>query len=467
MKKITLLLACALIFSGCTMAPKYTKPEMPVNESWPEGEAYKNNEMLNSSEFNLYNFINDKRLYTVIETALDNNRDLRARIANVEAARAQYRIQRADLIPQAYAGGSAGRGKNVSGVESDSYSVEVGLSAYEIDLFGKNRSLKKEKLEQYLASEKTAEAARLSLIAETANVWITYAADREMLKLAQETVESAKKSAEIAQSRHESGVTSVLDVYQANTIYQQAKVDVANYTTRVAQDLNALELLAGGTLDKNLLPESFDGSEKWLGEISAGLSSKVLLRRPDVAAAEHTLKAANANIGAARAAFFPSIKLTSSAGLTSDALYSLFDGGASQLWSFVGNLTVPIFSGGKNKANLEYSKAKYKGYVAEYEKAIQTAFREVSDALARRGTIYEQLAAQKELTEVADKSYNISEERYKLGIGTYLNVLEAQRTYYSSSQSFINTRLTELNNRITLYRVLGGHNEQENQNAQS
>jgi multidrug efflux system outer membrane protein len=263
----------------------------------------------------------------------------------------------------------------------------------------------------------------------------------------------------IAETRHRNGVTSRLDVHQAESVLRQSEADVARYTTAVAQDMNALELLTGEKLYPALLPDSFDGSESWLGLPSAGMDSNVLLRRPDVAAAEHQLKSANANIGAARAAFFPSITLFSTAGRASSDLSGLFSGGSTQIWSFTSGVDLPLFNGGARVANLEYAKAIYRSQLAQYEKSIQTAFREVADTLARRGTIYAQIEAQKALVAVSQQSYDLSERRYSSGVEAYLNVLQAQRDYYTSKQGLVNALLMELDNRITLYRVLGGGQE--------
>jgi multidrug efflux system outer membrane protein len=290
--------------------------------------------------------------------------------------------------------------------------------------------------------------------------WATLASDKEMLKIAEETVMSAEESAKIAKRRFEAGVTSQLDLYQAQTILYQAKSDVANYNAVVAQDINVLELLAGGKIASELLPQNLEGANEWFGDVSVGLSSEVLLKRPDVAAVEYTLKSANADVGAARAAFFPTISLVAATGLASSELSKLFSDGSS-VWSYTGNVNVPIFAGGSNVANLKYAKAKYKSYAAQYDKSVQTAFKEVKDALARRATIYQQIEAQEQLMLASKAGYNLARMRYDKGIETYLNVLEQQRTFYNAEKSLISTRLTEINNRITLYRALGGESEKE------
>lgn len=464
MNKNLLLIMAACFSLGCTLAPKYKTPDMPTPQTWGEGAFYSSQKDFEQQQLELANFFKNEKIAAVIDMALSGNRDLRSQIADVEAARALYRVERAKLMPNIYAGGDAGQSKLTTGLTQESYNAQIGLSAFEIDLFGKNRSLSSSKLQQYLASQAATEAAKISLVAETANAWLTLAADKQLLTIAQNTVQSAEKSAHIARQRFESGVTSKLDLYQAQTIYQQAKADVANYTAIVAQDINALELLAGAPVPAELLPQGLTLKEEWLADINAGLSSQILLRRPDIKAAEHTLKSANADIGAARAALFPSITLTGAAGLASGDLSKLFTDGA-EVWAYKGNITLPIFSGGKNLANLKYAKAKYKSYVAKYDKAIQTAFKEVKNALARKGTIYQQLDAHKELVSVSQSGYDLAQMRYSKGVETYLNVLQSQRTFYDAKKALINTILIELSNRIALYKSLGGGDIQPAQNS--
>ncbi|MDR0734974.1 MAG: efflux transporter outer membrane subunit [Elusimicrobiota bacterium] len=440
------------------MAPKYKTPDTPVARTWGNEDMYTSETEFTAQELDLENFIKDKRILAVINMALSGNRDLRGQLADVEAARALYKVERSKLLPSIYAGGSGGESKSANGAHVESYSAEIGLSAFEIDLFGKNRSLNDSKLQQYLASENAAQSAKISLIAETSLAWITLASDKEMLKIARDTVKSAQESADIAKRRFEAGVTSQLDLYQAQTILHQAKSDVADYTAIVAQDINALELLAGGKIPAELLPENLEKAGEWFGNVSVGLSSEVLFRRPDVRAAEHTLRSANADIGAARAAFFPAISLIAATGLASADLSKLFSDGSS-VWSYSGNLNIPIFSAGRNIANLKYSKAKYQSYLAQYDKAVQTAFKEVKDALARRATIYAQIEAQTDLLFTSKQGYNLARMRYDKGIETYLNVLEQQRTFYNAAKSMISAALTEINNRIILYKALGGGSE--------
>lgn len=464
MHKYPLAALAAFMLSGCvSMAPAYKRPDAPVPDGWPTGAAYEPSRSGSTAAPDIpwRSLIANEKLRTVVAQALDNSRDLRRTVANIESARAQYRVQRADLFPHLQAEGSASRSRSLntaaagnSTIVSESGSVGVGLSAFELDLFGKQRSLSDAALEDYLATEQGGRAARISLIAETANAYLALAADKSRLALAQKTLESAQRSMELTRKRLDAGVASGVDVRQAETIYQQARADLATLTTSIAQDRNALELLAGSGIDDSLLPDELPAADSWLTDVPEGLSSEVLLQRPDVLEAEHNLKSANADIGAARAAFFPSLTLTASGGRASSTLSSLFSG--TNVWSVGSSLTAPLFNGGANVAGLAYSKAQRDLYVATYELTIQTAFKEVADALAVRGTIREQLDAQARLVEAASASYRLADARYSRGADTFLNSLDAQRTLYDAEQALVATQLTELQNTITLYRALGG-----------
>ena len=466
MLKRSLILALPLVLSACmSMAPRYERPAAPVPAAWPTGAAYAPAQATDADATDIpwRQFIKDDNLRKVIDQALLNSRDLRKTIANIESARAQYRIQRAELVPHITGDLSGTKSRSLnplstttdSPVTTESYTASGGLSAFEIDLFGKRRSLANAALESYLATEEAARATRISLIAETASAYLTFAADNSQLAIARRTLESAERSMELTRKRLASGVASRVDVRQAETVYQQARADVASLTTVIAQDRNALELLVGARVDDALLPAELPVENTWLAEVPAGVSSSVLLDRPDVVEAEHNLRAANANIGAARAAFFPSLSLTGSGGVASGELSSLFNG-AANVWSVAPSLTVPIFSGGANRANLAYTKAQRDLFVSEYELTIQTAFKEVADALAIRGTVQEQLDARAALVEAAEESYRLADARYSRGVDTFLNALDSQRTLYSAEQALVTTRLTALDNQVRLYRVLGG-----------
>lgn len=454
-----------LCLSGCTMAPSYTRPDAPVSASWPSGEAYQAEaakpDQKPVSEVPWRQYFIEPRLQKVIEQALANNRDLRVAVLSIEKSRAQYRIQRADLLPTV--NGTAGATIQRTPADlsssgqariSEQYNVGLGVSSYELDLFGRVQSLKDQALEQYLATEQTRNSVQISLVAETANAWLTMAADRERLQLARQTLSSQEEYYQIIKHRYTAGITSALDLYQAQTAVEAARVDIARYTTLLAQDQNALTLLVGKPLSADLLPTEL-GAVIALQELPIGISSDVLLRRPDILAAEHTLKGANANIGAARAAFFPRIGLSASFGTASAKLTDLFQPG-SVAWNFVPQISVPLFDTGRNIAGLDVSKADRDIAVARYEKAIQTAFREVADALAQRGTINNQLAAQQSLTDATDESHKLSQARYDKGVDSYLSVIVAQRALYAAQQNLITVRLAKLANQATTYKVLGG-----------
>lgn len=455
----------ALPLSGCTMAPSYTRPDAPVPGSWPSGEAYKTEtpkpDQKPLADIPWRDFFVEPRLQKVLELTLANNRDMRVAVLNIEKTRAQYRIQRADLLPTV--NGTAGATIQRSPADlsptgqartSEQYNVGLGVSSYELDLFGRVRSLNDQALEQFLATEETRRAIQISLVAETANAWLNLAADRELLKLSRDTLTNQQEYYQLVKRRYDSGITSAMDLYQAQTAVDAARVDIARYIAVVAKDENALNLLAGAPLTADLLPSQL-GDVTAQQEVPAGLPSDILLKRPDILVAEHRLKGANANIGAARAAFFPRIGLSANFGTASADLGGLFQPG-SLAWNFLPQISVPLFDTGRNKASLDVSKADRDIAVAQYEKAIQSAFREVADALAQRGTINDQLAAQQSLNDATAETYRLSQIRYEKGVDSYLNVIIAQRSLYGAQQGLIGTRLARLTNFVTLYKVLGG-----------
>ncbi len=456
-----------LALSNCTMIPKYTRPAMPVPAKWPSGPAYKKSEVkpagkvFSVASIKWQDFFVNGQLRKLIELALENNRDLRIAALNIEESQALYRIQRADLFPTVVAAG-AGLDQRIPGrlsatgqpLTSHEYNVGLGFSSYEIDLFGRIRSLKKEALEQFFATIEARRSVQISLVAEVASNYLTLAADKEHLKIAQETLKSQQASYNLIKGEFEAGIASGLDLSQAETTVDTARVDIATYTSQVAQDENALALVVGSPVPPDLLPSGL-GAITELKHISPGLPSEVLLRRPDIMQAEYFLKAANANIGAARAAFFPSITLTGSLGFASSQLSGLFEG-ASRAWSFAPQITLPVFDAGRNMANLEASKVNREIFIAQYEKAIQSAFSEVADALAQYGTLSSQLKAQRALTNATADAYRLSQALYSKGISSYLDVLDSQRSFYSAQQGLIAVRLAKLNNLVTLYKVLGG-----------
>jgi multidrug efflux system outer membrane protein len=454
-RKLTAVTLMASL-TACSLAPTYVRPTAPVPQSWPVGDAY-----LRSSEAALptvryQDIFRDPRLQALITQALANNRDLRVAAANIAAARGQFRIQRAELLPQvdANAGATFRGGQGSTGAKS-SVDAAIGINAFEVDLFGRIRSESDRALNSYFATEAAARATRLTLIGDIADGWLTYASDKSLLKIAQDTAASAQKSVDLTQKRLNGGIAPRTDLRQAELTLDTAKADVAQQTTLLAQDVNALQLLVGAPIDQANLPSSIDEASATLAELPAGLDSSILLRRPDVVEAEYQLRAANAEIGAARAALSPKISLTGLVGFVSNALGALFAGGAFN-WQAGGAATYPIFRAGAGKANVEVTKAQRDAAVATYEKTIQTAFREVADALARRGTITDQLSATRNLRDAAADNYKLSDMRYRGGIDSYLQSLDAQRSLYSAQRTLISTELTRASNLVTLYRALGG-----------
>lgn len=446
------VLFLALLSAGCvSLDPTYERSQAPIPATLPgsNGEAQ-------SVAADWQQIINDSRLRQVVSLSLTQNRDVQKAIADIDAARALYGEERAALFPTLNAGLSNTRSRTVANGITNSAEADGTVSSFELDLFGRNQSLSRAERESWLASEYTAQNTRLSLVAEITTAWVTLAADNSNLQLAKQTMASAQNSLKIVQRRQEVGVAAASDSAEAMAVYQQARASVASYQTQVAQDQNALNLLAGGTVPESLLPGTLESlADNSITLTPAGVSSSLLLRRPDIQEAEHNLKSANANIGAARANFFPTISLTASAGVGSSSLSSLFSHGMN-VWSFAPSLSLPLFTGGKNLAQLRYAEAEKKGLIATYEKTIQSAFKDVANALARRQTLNEQLDAQREYVAAEQKALDISQRQYQAGSGDYLSVLTAQRSLWSARTSLISLQQTDLENRVTLWQSLGG-----------
>lgn len=401
-------------------------------------------------------FFADPRLQEVVGLALDNNRDLRVAILNVDRARAQHRIQRADRFPSVGINAQMERvGADNPALESETYSVGLGVTAFELDLFGRVRNLSQAALQQYLATEESQRGAQLALVAEVANLWLTLAADREQLRIAQATLATYEESLELNQARRELGAISQLVLEQTRTQVASARADVARISGLVQRDINALNLLAGVTLEPRLLPDGMVQDVVGLGQLPEGLPAEVLLRRPDIIAAEHRLLGADANISAARAAFFPSIRLTGNIGSVSTELSGLFESNTT-VWSFIPQINIPIFQGGRLRAALGMAQADRDIALAQYEKAIQNGFREVADALAMSAALAEQVAASRDLLEAATNAERLAQARYDAGLDSNLARLDAQRTLYAAQQQLVAVRMAEQANRVTLYKVLGG-----------
>jgi multidrug efflux system outer membrane protein len=450
------MLAVALALAGCaTLEPRQPAADAQLIESWPlPPDAARADASAPVREVGWRDFFADARLQQTLALALENNRDLRIAALNVERAQAQYRIQRADRVPSLSldaslqrTGGSAGR--------SDLYGVDLGLASFELDLFGRVRNLSDAALRSFLATEEAQRSVQLALIAEVANAWLTLAADEEQVRIAAATLETQQASFALSEKRHELGAISALDVSQLRTVVEASRVELARYRGLVAQDRNALRLLVGAPLSDALLPSTFEPLSSGLPALPANLPSEALLRRPDVIAAEYRLSAQNADIGAARAAFFPSIRLTASAGSASDEFSGLFESG-TDVWSFVPRISLPIFQGGRLRAALGVATADRDIALAEYERTIQQGFRDVADALALSRTLAEQRAAQEALVAAAARGLELSNARYEAGQDSYLLLLDAQRTEFAARQALIATQLAEQVNRVNLYRALGG-----------
>lgn len=460
--------AAALLLAGCSFTPDYERPQAPVPAALPQAGSTLAGVGPVAADAPVWadipwqQFFTDSTLQGLIRQALEHNRDLRVAALNVEVARATYRVREADTLPEvnATAGESAQRTPRNASTASPArdtitrrYSANLAVTSFELDLFGRVRSLEDAALESYLATEEARTAAQISLIAEVANAYLTLLGDRKLLALTEETLQSRQQSLQLIERSFQLGVGSQLDVSQARSSVETARASRLRYLRQVEQDRNALALLVGQPVDASVPGDL--RTVKLMEDIPVGLSSDVLLRRPDIAQAEHTLKSANANIGAARAAFFPTISLTGSFGLSSSTLQNLFQSG-SGAWAFAPSISLPIFDNGKNEAELDSAKASKDIAVARYEKAIQTAFREVADSLAARGTYGEQLQAQNALVDAYASSLQLSQARYDRGIDSYLSVLDAQRSLFSAQQEQVSTEVARLSTMVTLYKTLGG-----------
>ncbi len=459
---LVLALGASLVAGCASMAPDYQRPAAPVPAEFPQADTKAATSAPLAVDIPWREYFADPRLREVIAQALANNRDLRVATLNIEKARAQYQIQRADLFPSIGATGSQSAqrlpGDLTSSGEaatSRQYNASIGFTSWELDFFGRIRSLNDAAMQQYLATEEAQRSVQISLIAEVAQLWLTYAADRERLDLANRTYATRVTSHELIQRSFAVGVVSELDVRQSESLVQSARADKARYQTVLALDENALTLLLGSSLRAEWMPDSLTTSVSAVGALPVGVPSEVLVRRPDILQAEYALRAANANIGAARAAFFPSITLTAGAGSASAALDGLFASG-SGAWSFMPQIRVPIFEAGRLQASLDVAEVQRDIGVAQYEKAIQTAFREVADVLAEKATLDERLDARRKLVAANADSVRLSEVRYNSGMDSFFVLLDAQRTLFSSELLLIEVRLLEAVNRVALYKVLGG-----------
>ncbi|MFC3944017.1 multidrug transporter [Pseudomonas gingeri NCPPB 3146 = LMG 5327] len=454
------LVAAALLLGGCSLMPDYQQPASPSAPQYPQGPAYATTAQDSVAPgADWRSLFRDPTLRQLIGNALMNNRDLRVAALNVDAFQAQYRIQRADLLPAVSANGSSSRqrvpGSLAGGkpVITSSSSVNLGVSAYELDLFGRVRSLTEQAMATYLSSEQARRSTQLSLVANVANAYLTWLADRELLALTRKTLDAYEQSLHLTTRSRDAGKLSALDVSQARTSVESARANLSRYERLVAQDLNNLTLLVGAPLPDSLPERPL--ADGLVAQVPAGLPSDLLQRRPDILQAEYQLQAANANIGAARAAFFPSVSLTANAGTTSKELSGLFKAGSGS-WTFQPQVNLPIFNTGSLRASLDYSKLQKDIRIAQYEKSIQTAFQEVADGLAARQTYDEQLQAQRDLVKATQDYYDMAEHRYRTGVDSSLVFLDAQRSLFSSQQGLINDQLAQLVAEVNLYTALGG-----------
>ncbi len=481
--RLPLCAVVALAFGGCTLIPKYDRPAAPVSARFPGGSSQSGD----AADIRWRDFFNDPRLKRLVELALANNRDLRVAALTVERYQAEYRIQRAALFPSINATGNYTRSRSAgdtsggsttgvgttttgtgtgttgtgatttasNGYTSSLYSVSVGTTSYEVDLFGRVRSLNKQALETYFASDETRRSTEIALVAQVATQYLNVREQEEQLKLARQTLAAVQESYNLNKKSYEIGTASELDLSTADAQVQTARVNVFNYERLADQATNYLVLLVGQPLPADLPPGRSLAGQGTFADLPAGLPSDLIARRPDILSAEHTLLAANADIGAARAAFFPVITLTASGGNTSLQLSHLFNHAAA-VWSFAPQISVPIFNGGSNIATLDAAQLSKRIDIATYEKTIQTAFREVADALVARGRYRSQVGAQEALVAAEQRRYDLSNLRYRQGADSYLTVLTAQQDLYSAQNTLIGTRTDRLGNLITLYKALGG-----------
>jgi multidrug efflux system outer membrane protein len=463
-KRTAIMLGLTVALSGCiNLAPRYERPQSPVDAEWhapadtPGAQTAEGNA---AAALQWEQFFQSEKLRQLVGLALQNNRDLRVATLNVERAQALYRVQRADRFPSISANGSMDRGRMPADISpaggrvTETYSASVG-AAFELDLFGRVHNLSRAALEDYFAQQSTQRSVRISLISQIARTYLMLANEQALHQLALDTQKNQAEWFSLTEQRHRLGAVSQLQLSQAETTVENARVDVARTEGNIAQDINALNVLVGSTVPSELLPTAQDAREQFLSQIPVGLPSEVLLERPDILAAEHALRAANANIGAARAAFFPSISLTGSTGYISNELSGLFDSD-NRTWSFTPGISLPIFQGGRLAANAAAARVERDIALARYEQSIQTGFREVSDALALSDSLARQRAAQQRLVNAAAKVFELSQARKEMGQDSYLLVLDAQRNHYAAEQVLIATRLREFSNLVSLYEALGG-----------
>ncbi|MFD4836985.1 efflux transporter outer membrane subunit [Achromobacter sp. NPDC058515] len=455
-------LALSAALAGCSLAPTYERPASPVGDHWSQAAAGAASQPSTAASLDWQSFVTDDALRKLVELALENNRDLRQALLNIEAARAQYRIERADRVPGINAQGSGTRQRvpgdlsstGSAGVQS-SYQAGVGLTSFEIDLFGRVRSLSDAALQEYLATEATARGAQISLVAEVIQAYLARDSAQRRLLVTRQTLASREASLELIVKRRQAGTATALDYQEALGLTEQARAELERMDREVRQAGNALGLLVGISDLSPYLPQRLAEAPLLVQEIAAGAPSELLERRPDILAAEHQLQSRNASIGAARAAFFPSISLTGLYGSSSADLSGLFDSG-QRAWSFMPQITLPIFAGGRNVANLDLAAVRKDIAVAQYEKTIQTAFKEVSDALAATDTLRREEASRRALAQSSQEAMRLSEARYRGGVDSHLRYLDAQRSAYTDQLAYIDVSTQRQAALAALFKALGG-----------
>lgn len=463
MSKHILAMAAAALLAGCSLAPTYERPANPVQADFSaHGAAAPVTGQLSAADIGWRDFFGDARLQRLVSLALENNRDLRVAILNIEAARAQYGVTRADRFPTVGLNANGTRARTPGDLSvtrqattSGQYAVNLGVTAFELDLFGRVRNLSEAALAQYLSTAEARATTQLSLVAQVANAYLNERAADEQLVIVGRTLEARQGSLDLIRLRYDNGVASELEFTQSNSLVQTARADLAIALRNRAQATNALVQLIGQPIPADLPAPVPLSQQRILADVPVGLTSDLIERRPDIRAAEQTLRGNNASIGAARAAFFPRISLTGSAGTSSSQLSGLFDSG-SQAWSFMPQITLPIFDAGRNRANLTLAEVRRDISVARYEQTIQIAFREVADALDAKATFDDQIQAQQELVTTSQRGLDLSDLRYRNGVDNYLQLLDAQRTLFTAEQSLLQARLQRLNNLVELYKSLGG-----------
>jgi NodT family efflux transporter outer membrane factor (OMF) lipoprotein len=449
MRFFALTTAAAALLAGCSFIPTYERPAAPVAAAFPQASSDAGTA---AAALAWTDFLPDARLRALVDIALQNNRDLRVAVLNVEQTRALLGVQRADRWPSVNGIAAASRAPNSTGVQTTTYTLGVSVAAFELDLFGRVKSLSEAALARYLASDEGRRAAQVSLIAAVASADLALRADDELLEVTQRTLASREEGQKLIRVRFEGGVSAEPELRSGESLVAAARASLIALQRQRGLDLNALVLLLGQPLPE-ALPVATGLNDLRFADLPAGLPSEVLLQRPDVRQAEQTLIAANANIGAARAAFFPRITLTGSAGFASTQLSGLFDNTA---WTFAPQLLQPLFDAGRNRDNLAATRAAHDIAVAQYEKAIQVAFREVADALAGRATLGEQLAAQHAQADAEARRLELAELLYRGGVATQLDRLDAERATLAARQAVVQLQLARLQNAVQLYRVLGG-----------